>query len=202
MRSRRVVRVAASTSAALRPFTTPSPARNPTAAHGRVTGRDSAVVTYDKERTSMKTRGLTLLAAVAVALAAVAAAGARSSDTTLTGAGATFPFPLISKWIPAYDGATGVKINYSPIGSGGGIAAVTNRTVDFGASDAPLTSDQVKAAIKDGSGVVQIPWALSATSVMYSLPGAPQHLKRTRRIIADIYLGKITKSNGGAIARI
>jgi len=159
-------------------------------------------MTYDKERTSMKTRGLTLLAAVAVALAAVAAAGARSSDTTLTGAGATFPFPLISKWIPAYDGATGVKINYSPIGSGGGIAAITNRTVDFGASDAPLTSDQAKAAAKDGSGVVQIPWALSATSVMYNVPGAPQHLKLTGRIIADIYLGKITKWNDGAIARI
>jgi phosphate transport system substrate-binding protein len=150
----------------------------------------------------MKTRGLTLLAAVAVALAAVAAAGAHSSDTTLTGAGATFPFPLISKWVPAYDAATGVKINYSPIGSGGGIAAITNRTVDFGASDAPLTSDQVKAAVKDGSGVVQIPWALSATSVMYNVPGAPQHLKLTGRIIADIYLGNVSNWNDAAIARI
>src|SRR3954453_4094052 len=156
----------------------------------------------------MKQRGIILLAAVAAALVAVVGAAAQnnstkqSNSTTLNGAGATFPFPLISKWIPAYDQATGVKINYSPIGSGGGIAAITNRTVDFGASDAPLTSDQMKAAVKDGSGVVQIPWALSATSVMYNVPGAPQHLKLTGRIIAEIYLGKITSWNDAAIARI
>ena len=150
----------------------------------------------------MQKRALALLATVAVALAAVAAAGARGADTTLTGAGATFPYPLISKWVPAYDEATGVKINYSPIGSGGGIAAIQNRTVDFGASDAPLTPDQFRDAVKDGSGVVQIPWALSATAVMYNVPGAPQHLKLTGRIIAGIYLGRITSWNDPAIVKI
>jgi phosphate transport system substrate-binding protein len=146
-----------------------------------------------------------LLAAVLAALVAVSASTAKESAKTagtLTGAGATFPFPLISKWIPAYDQATGTKISYSPIGSGGGIAAITARTVDFGASDAPLTPDQFSAAVKDGAGVVQIPWALSATSVMYNVPGAPPGLKLTGKIIADIYLGKITSWNDAAIKKI
>jgi len=150
----------------------------------------------------MKRKGLALLTTLAVALLAVTAAFARGNAETLTGAGATFPFPLISKWVPAYDGATGVRIDYSPIGSGGGIAAITNRTVDFGASDAPLTSDQFAAARKDGAGVVQIPWALSATAVMYNVPGAPNHLKLTGRIIAGMYLGTIEKWNDAAIRRL
>jgi phosphate transport system substrate-binding protein len=164
-------------------------------------------MTKHKERTFMKSKGLALLALLALALlalalTAVAAAGARGTDTSLTGAGSTFVYPLISKWTTAYDGATGVKIDYSPIGSGGGIAAITNRTVDFGASDAPLTKDQFGAAVKHGSGVVQIPWALSATAVMYNVPGAPQHLKLSGRVIADIYLGKITNWNDPAIAKL
>jgi phosphate transport system substrate-binding protein len=150
----------------------------------------------------MKPKGLTLLAAVVIALLAVAAAGARSGADELTGAGATFPFPLISKWVPAYDQATGVHVNYSAIGSGGGIAAITNRTVDFGASDAPLTPDQFSAAVKDGAGVLQIPWALSATAVMYSVPGAPPHIKLTGKIVADMYLGKIEKWNDAAITKL
>jgi phosphate transport system substrate-binding protein len=155
----------------------------------------------------MKQRGSILLAALAAALIAAVGATAQSSETTqssattLTGAGATFPYPLISKWIPGYDQATGVQINYSPIGSGGGIAAITARTVDFGASDAPLTPDQFTAAVKDGIGVVQIPWALSATSVMYNIPGVPQHLKLTGKNIADIYLGKITNWNDAAFKK-
>jgi phosphate transport system substrate-binding protein len=150
----------------------------------------------------MKPKGLTLLAAVVIALLAVAAAGARSGADELTGAGATFPFPLISKWVPAYDQATGVHVNYSAIGSGGGIAAITNRTVDFGASDAPLTPDQFNAAVKDGAGVLQIPWALSATAVMYNVPGAPPHIKLTGKIVADMYLGKIEKWNDAAISKL
>jgi phosphate transport system substrate-binding protein len=149
----------------------------------------------------MKQRGIILLTALAAALIAAVGAMATAKDTTLTGAGATFPFPLISTWIPAYDQATGVKISYSPIGSGGGIAAITNRTVDFGASDAPLTPDQFSAAVKDGIGVVQIPWALSATSIMYNIPGVPQHIKLTGKNIADIYLGKITNWNDAAFKK-
>jgi phosphate transport system substrate-binding protein len=150
----------------------------------------------------MKRKGLTLLAVLAISLLAVTAALARGSATPLTGAGATFPFPLISKWVPAYDQATGVQINYSPIGSGGGIAAITSRTVDFGASDAPLTPDQFSAAVQNGAGVVQIPWALSATAVMYNVPGAPPHLKLTGKVIADIYLGTVDKWNNPAITKL
>ena len=130
-----------------------------------------------------------LCAAISLAAAGVSGAavdgGTKSTAGTLTGAGATFPYPLISKWIPAYDQAAGTQVNYSPIGSGGGIAAITARTVDFGASDAPLSPDQFTAC----KGCVQIPWALSATAVIYNVPGAPQGLKLTPALIAQIYLG-------------
>ncbi len=147
-----------------------------------------------------------LIAALACAAISLAAAGvsgaavdggARATAGTLTGAGATFPFPLISKWIPAYDGAAGTQVNYSPIGSGGGIAAITARTVDFGASDAPLSPDQFEAC----KGCVQIPWALSATAVIYNVPGAPQGLKLSPAVIAQIYLGFIKKWNSPSIRK-
>ena len=147
-----------------------------------------------------------LIAALACAAVALTAAGvsgaaieggAKTNAGTLTGAGATFPFPLISKWIPAYDGATGTQINYSPIGSGGGIAAITARTVDFGASDAPLSPDQFTAC----RGCIQIPWALSATAVIYNVPGAPQGLKLSPAVIAQIYLGYIKKWNSPTIRK-
>ena len=149
-------------------------------------------------------RVLLLLAALACAAVALIGAGSsgasvdaseRTSAGTLTGAGASFPFPLISKWIPAYDQASGTQINYSPIGSGGGISAITARTVDFGASDAPLSKDQFDAC----KGCIQIPWALSATAIIYNVPGAPQGLKLTPGIISQIYLGQIDKWNAPAI---
>jgi phosphate transport system substrate-binding protein len=126
-----------------------------------------------------------------------AATGGKSADS-LSGAGATFPFPLISQWIPKYDSLTGVRVDYSPVGSGGGIAAITNRTVDFGASDAPMTADQLRAC----NGCVQIPWVLSATAVAYNVPNAPVHLKMTGSLLANIYLGKVDKWNDRAIRRI
>ena len=138
-----------------------------------------------------------LLAALASA-AAASAGGTSAKGDTLTGAGATFPFPLISKWQADYESKTGVKINYSPIGSGGGIQAITARTVDFGASDAPLTPDQLAAC----KGCVQIPWVLSSTAVMYNLPNVPNNLKLTGPIIAKMYLGQITKWNDPAIAAL
>jgi phosphate transport system substrate-binding protein len=157
-------------------------------------------------------RLIVIAAALAVALSATAAAAIANvtarpgsaaaparSAATLTGAGATFPFPLISQWIPKYDSLTGVNVNYNPIGSGGGIAAITNRTVDFGASDAPLTADQFQNAVKDGFGVVQIPWALSATAVSYNLPGVRNNLHMTGAVLADIYLGRITRWNSPRI---
>jgi phosphate transport system substrate-binding protein len=139
------------------------------------------------------------LALVALAAAAAAlAGGSAKSDTILSGAGATFPFPLVSQWQKDYESKTGVKINYNPIGSGGGIAAITARTVDFGASDAPLTSDQFTAC----KGCVQVPWVLSSTAVLYNLPGVPNNLKLTGTIVANIYLGSITKWNDPAITKI
>src|SRR5437870_4541048 len=148
----------------------------------------------------MKTRILSIAALGVTALVATTAAlagGSAVKDDTLSGAGATFPFPLISQWQKDYESKTGVKVNYNPIGSGGGIAAITARTVDFGASDAPLTPDQLAAC----NGCVQIPWVLSSTAVLYNLPGVPNNLKLTGKIIADIYLGKIKKWNDSAIAK-
>jgi len=142
---------------------------------------------------------LAVLSVLAIALAAgrADAAPARASGS-LVGTGATFPFPLISKWIPEVGKAYGIDITYSPTGSGAGIAAITARTVDFGASDAPLSPDQLKAC----NGCLVIPWALSATSVPYNIPGLNGRLKLNGAVLADIYLGKITNWNDARIRAI
>jgi phosphate transport system substrate-binding protein len=145
------------------------------------------------------TKKLTLtFAAVAAALVAVTAATASSKDTTLTGAGSSFVSPLVSVWTPALGQAFGYTVQYSPVGSGAGIAAITNRQVDFGASDAPLTPDQATAC----KSCVQIPWALSATSIAYNVPGAPVHLRLDGPTLAKIFLGDITNWNDAAIAKL
>jgi phosphate transport system substrate-binding protein len=140
-----------------------------------------------------------VLAAVITAGTALAAwtslAGASGSGGTLTGAGSSFVFPLVSKWSSVYKAS---RVNYSPIGSGGGIAAISARTVDFGASDAPLTPDQFKGC----RGCVQIPWAFSATSIPYNVSGVGFGLKLTGPILADIYLGKIKRWNSSRIKAI
>jgi phosphate transport system substrate-binding protein len=128
----------------------------------------------------------------------IAAAGAKSTDTTISGAGSTFVSPLVSTWTPAVGSAFGYNLQYSPVGSGAGIAAISNRQVDFGASDAPLTPDQASAC----KGCVQIPWALSATSVAYNVPGAPTHLNLDGRTISRIFLGQITNWNDPEIAAL
>jgi phosphate transport system substrate-binding protein len=146
----------------------------------------------------------TLLAALATSVAVMAAASTGGATTgaatggTLNGAGSTFVFPLVSTWSPVYDAATGTHVNYNPIGSGGGIAAISNRTVDFGASDAPLSPDQFKAC----NGCVQIPWALSATSVAYNVDGVNTHLHMSGAVLAEIYLGEITQWNDPAIKKL
>jgi phosphate transport system substrate-binding protein len=142
------------------------------------------------------TKPLTIiLTAVAAALVAAAAATATSNDTTISGAGSSFVSPLVSTWTPALGSAFGYSVQYSPVGSGAGIAAITNRQVDFGASDAPLTPDQ-KSACKS---CVQIPWALSATAIAYNVPGAPAHLNLDGKTISKIFLGQITNWNDPAI---
>jgi phosphate transport system substrate-binding protein len=140
-------------------------------------------------------RGLALIAVAALGLITIAAAGAKSNDTTISGAGSSFVSPLVSVWTPALGSAFGYNVQYSPVGSGAGIAAITNRQVDFGASDAPLTPDQAAAC----KSCVQIPWALSATSVAYNVPGAPAHLNLDGKTLAKIFLGQITNWNDPAI---
>jgi phosphate transport system substrate-binding protein len=143
-------------------------------------------------------RGVSLTSVVLIALGVIAAAGAKSTDTSISGAGSTFVSPLVSTWTPAVGEAFGYALQYSPVGSGAGVAAISNRQVDFGASDAPLTPDQASAC----KGCVQIPWALSATSVAYNVPGAPTHLKLDGRTISRIFLGQITNWNDPAIAAL
>ena len=104
----------------------------------------------------------------------------------------------MSAWIPKVDAAFGVKVTYGPIGSGGGINAITNRTVDFGASDAPLTPDQFAAC----KGCAQIPWALSATSLAYRGDGIPDHIKLDGSAVADIFMGRIKKWNDPALKKL
>jgi phosphate transport system substrate-binding protein len=131
-----------------------------------------------------------LVAALALSLAGTAGATtSRHQDDSLTGAGSTFVSPLVTAWLAVWAKSVGVNATYAPIGSGGGIASITNRTVDYGATDAPLTPDQLTAC----KGCVQIPVALSANSVFYNVKGAPNNLKITGPLIADIYMGKITK---------
>jgi phosphate transport system substrate-binding protein len=148
----------------------------------------------------MKRKGFALLTAVTVALLATAAAGAKHSSTTLFGAGSSFVSPLVSTWKPALGGAFDYTIEYSPNGSGAGISAITNRLVDFGASDAPLTPDQFTAC----NGCVQIPWALAGTAIPYNVPGitpasAAVHLHLSGDVLAKIFMGTITNWNDAAI---
>ena len=140
-------------------------------------------------------RGLALIAASSIALLAVSAAGAKSNDTTIAGAGSTFVAPLVSAWTPALGTAFGYTVQYSPVGSGAGIAAITNHQVDFGASDAPLSPDQQSAC----GDCVQIPWALSAMAIAYNVPGAPVHVNLNGATISRIFLGQITNWNDAAI---
>jgi phosphate transport system substrate-binding protein len=127
---------------------------------------------------------------VAAALSVSAGAGtARSTDANIVGAGSSFAAPLFTAWYQFYNSKAGVNVSYNSVGSGAGIASITARTVDFGASDAPLTPDQ----FTNCKGCVQIPVALGPTAVLYNLPGVAQQVKLTGEIIAGIYLGQITQ---------
>jgi phosphate transport system substrate-binding protein len=114
----------------------------------------------------------------------------------LTGAGATFPYPIYSKWFDMYSKMKGVQINYQSVGSGAGIRQVTAGTVDFGASDGPMTDEQIANYQKDrGIAIYHFPTVLGAVVPTYNIPGVSATLKFTQKAIADIYLGKITKWN-------
>jgi phosphate transport system substrate-binding protein len=119
-----------------------------------------------------------------------------AADMELLGAGATFPLPLYTKMFDIYNKETGVKVNYQGVGSGAGITQLTNKTVDFGASDAFMSDDEMKKA---GAEVLHIPIALGSVVLTYNIPGNP-NLKFSPKTIADIFLGKITKWNDPKIA--
>ena len=129
---------------------------------------------------------------LAILLAAVTFA---ASAQDITGAGATFPAPLYSKWASEYNKATGTKINYQSVGSGAGIKQIEAKTVVFGASDMPLTDDKLAA-----SGLFQFPTAIGGVVPVINVNNiAPGQLKLTGTVIADIFLGKITKWDDSAI---
>lgn len=129
-----------------------------------------------------------------------AATAGADAGTGLTGAGATFPNPIYTKWFDEYHRQTGVQINYQSIGSGGGIRQFTEGTVDFGATDGPMTDDQI-AAVQNN--VAHIPTVLGADVVTYNLPSLGQtRLKLDGGLIADIFLGKVTRWNDARIAAL
>ena len=129
--------------------------------------------------------------------AAVLASGAAFAQD-VTGAGASFPAPVYAKWADAYNKATGAKINYQSVGSGAGIRQIKAKTVDFGASDAPLKDDELA---KDG--LLQFPTVIGGVVPVVNVKGIqPGQLKLTGQVLGDIYLGKITKWNDPAIAAL
>jgi phosphate transport system substrate-binding protein len=142
---------------------------------------------------------LVVAAVAAVAVVAVVIAGtasARSSSNNVSGAGSTFVAPLVATWMSPVQQQLGLQLNYNAIGSGGGVSAITNKQVDFGASDAPLSQFSPTC-----STCVQVPWALAATGVMYNLPGL-SNLRITGSVLAQIYMGKITKWNARVLRKL
>ncbi len=139
-----------------------------------------------------------LLLLALMTLAAIATVKYADADLLINGAGATFPYPIYSKWFDVYAKENpGIHFNYQSIGSGGGIRMLSNRTVQLGASDAPLTDEQLKAA---PGKILHFPSVMGADVVAYNLPGFNGTLKLTGSLIADIFLGKITKWNDPKLA--
>ena len=143
------------------------------------------------------TQNMTPKPTLRIFLAAAAMAfGLAAQAADITGAGATFPYPIYAKWADAYKKQTGVGMNYQSIGSGGGIAQIKAKTVDFGASDMPLKPEELQAA-----GLMQFPAIIGGIVPVVNLEGvAPGTMKLTGAVLAEIYLGKIKSWNDKAIA--
>ncbi len=166
-----------------------------------------ALVAFGGMAQSVNAAQATKAATAAVTVAATAAAPIPGSGLVnaplaseaqkLTGAGATFPQVLYNAWFQEYKKVTGVEVNYQGVGSGGGINAISGQTVDFGATDGPMTDDQLKAA--KGGEILHIPMSLGAVVVTYNIPEVKTPLQFTADTIAGIYLGKITKWNDPAL---
>jgi phosphate transport system substrate-binding protein len=128
--------------------------------------------------------------------------GGGSAARRLNGGGASFVYPLMTKWTSVYDKEKGIKINYQSTGSGAGIKQMTEQTMDFGCTDAPMTDEQLKAANEKGGDVVHIPLVMGGVVPVYNLPGVEKPVKFTGPLLADIYLGKIKKWNDPALKAI
>jgi len=139
-------------------------------------------------RTLIKTLGLLAIPA------------ALTAQADLTGAGATFPYPIYSKWFADYAAQTSVRINYQAIGSGGGIRQLSDGTVDFGASDSPMTDGELQKT--KGGRVLHFPTVIGAVVVVYNVPGLTTALQLDGNVLADIFLGKVRKWNDGKIAKL
>jgi phosphate transport system substrate-binding protein len=135
-----------------------------------------------------------------VAAATTLVSGVSAQKIQIQGAGATFPNPIYQKWISEYNKLhPNVEINYQPLGSGAGIRQLTNQTVFFGASDGPMTNEQLQAA---PGKILHFPTVLGADVPVYNLPGLNAELKFTGPVLADIFLGKITKWNDAALTKL
>src|SRR6202140_5311988 len=144
----------------------------------------------------MKMKALRILT-LALAGLSTAAAPAWAQKIQINGAGATFPYPIYSKWFSEYNKLhPDVQINYQSIGSGGGIRQGLNGTVDFGASDGPMTDEQLKEA---KTKILHIPTVMGAVVPAYNVPGVSAEIKFTPEALAGIFLGKIQKWNDAAI---
>jgi phosphate transport system substrate-binding protein len=146
----------------------------------------------------MEKKMTTLLRTILVTLAALLLCGSPVlAAATINGAGATFPYPVYGQWAWLYNKETGVKLNYQSIGSGGGIKQIQAKTVDFGASDAPLKAEELNK-----SGLLQFPMIMGGVVPVVNLPGIEAgKLKLSGTLLADIFLGKINKWNDAAIAK-
>ena len=148
----------------------------------------------------MKTRYVATLALAGLAACAGDGAdrqGGGGGGVDLTGAGATFPYPLYSKWTSDYVEEKGIRINYQSIGSGGGIQQLLARTVDFGASDAPMNDAELA---RGNAPILHFPMTLGAVAVSYNLPSVQQPLRLAGDVVADMFLGRITRWNDPRIA--
>ena len=139
-------------------------------------------------------------ALIAIGCAAALVAGVSAQKVQITGAGATFPYPIYSKWFSEYNKLhPNIEINYASVGSGAGIRQITNQTVFFGATDGPMTNEQLLAA---PSKILHFPTVLGADVPVYNIPGVNAELKFTGTVLADIFLGKIAKWNDPALAKL
>jgi phosphate transport system substrate-binding protein len=145
----------------------------------------------------IRNRLLGLLIAIVGTVGGMATVATASASAAITGAGSTLVAPLMTNWANGFLIKEGIEVKYASVGSGTGISQITARTVDFGASDAPLTPEQETAC----NGCVQIPWALSATGIGFNIPGVKK-LNLTGSILAGIYFGKITSWNDPKIKKI